>query len=128
MVRRNRPLLEKVVQNSAQRELDKTIYELPDPPRLELVNGLLNSLGVHADNILDQKFVNRKQQEDAIFEQIKEEYNFDEIKDAFDEATVPHQIFSMVGRIVILTRSLNFYRRAMKIENLLHFYLIRDKV
>ena len=117
MVRRHRPLLEKVVQNSAQRELDKTIYELPDPPRLELVNGLLNSLGVHADNILDQKF-----------EQIKEEYNFDEIKDAFDEATVPHQIFSMVGRIVILTRSLNFYRRAMKIENLLHFYLIRDKV
>ena len=128
MVRRHRPLLEKVVQNSAQRELDKTIYELPDPPRLELVNGLLNSLGVHADNILDQKFVNKKQQEDAIFKQIKEEYNFDEIKDAFDEATVPHQIFSMVGRIVILTRSLNFYRRAMKIENLLHFYLIRDKV
>ena len=53
MVRRHRPLLEKVVQNSVQRELDKTIYELPDPVRLELVDGLLSSLGVHADDILD---------------------------------------------------------------------------
>ena len=53
MVRRHRPLLEKVVQNSVQRELDKTIYELPDSVRLELVDGLLNSLGVHADDILD---------------------------------------------------------------------------
>ena len=36
--------------------------------------------------------MNRKQQEDAALENIKEEYGFDEIKDAFDEAAGPHQL------------------------------------
>ena len=36
--------------------------------------------------------MNRKQQEDAALENIKEEYGFDEIKDAFDEAASPHQL------------------------------------
>ena len=62
---------------------------MPDPPKLELGDGLLNTLGVKADDILEQKFVNQKQQEDAVLEQIKEEHNFDKIKDAFDEGTTP---------------------------------------
>ena len=44
------------------------------PPKLELGDGLLNSVGVEADDILDQKFVNKKQQEDAVLEQIKDDY------------------------------------------------------
>ena len=80
------------VQDSVQKELDDTIYELPDPPKLELGDGLLNLLGVQADDILEQNFVNQKQQEDAVLEQIKEEDSFDEIKNAFDEAAVPHQL------------------------------------
>ena len=44
---------EKVVQGSVQQELDKVIYELPDPPKLELGDDLLNSLGVEADDILE---------------------------------------------------------------------------
>ena len=71
------------VQDSVQKELDDMIYELPD---------LLNLLGVQADDILEQNFVNQKQQEDAVLEQIKEEDSFDEIKNAFDEAAVPHQL------------------------------------
>ena len=59
--------------------MDDTIYELPDYPKPELGDGLLNTLGVEADDILDQEFVNKKQQEDEVLEQIKEEYNFDEI-------------------------------------------------
>ena len=77
---------EKVVQDSVQQESDDTIYELPDPPKLVLGDGLLNWLGVEADDILDREFVSRKQEEDPVLEQIKEEYNFDEIKDAFDNA------------------------------------------
>ena len=51
LVHRHRLLLgkkakEKVFQDSIQEELDDTIYELPDPPKLELGHGLLNSLGV----------------------------------------------------------------------------------
>ena len=88
---------EKVPLDSIQKELYDTIYELPDPPKLELGDGLLNSLGVQADDILEQKFVNQKQQEDVALEQIKEDYNFDEIKDAFDEGTVPQQLDFFYG-------------------------------
>ena len=35
---------EKIVKDSVQSELGETIYELPDPPRLELGDDLLNSL------------------------------------------------------------------------------------
>ena len=77
--------------------MDDTIYELPYPPKLELGDGLLDPLGVEADDILEQTFINKKQQEHAIFKQIKEDYNFDEIKDAFDEGAVPHQLDFFYG-------------------------------
>ena len=51
----------KQVKDNAQQELDDTIYELPDPPKLELGDGLLNLLAVQADDSLEQKFVNKKQ-------------------------------------------------------------------
>ena len=41
------------VQDSVRKELDDTIYELPNPPKLELADGLLNSLGVQADDIFE---------------------------------------------------------------------------
>ena len=74
--------------------MDDAIYELPDPPKPELGNSLLNLLGVEADDISEQKYVNKK---DAALEQIKEDYNFDEIKDAFDEGVVPHQLDFFYG-------------------------------
>ena len=57
----------------------------------------MNTLGVQADDIFEQKFVNQKQEEDAVLEQIKKEYNFDEIKDAFDERTVLQQLDFIYG-------------------------------
>ena len=54
-------------------------------------------LGVEADDILEQKYVNKKQKEDAALEKIKEDYNLDEIKDAFDECAVPHQLDFFYG-------------------------------
>ena len=59
---------------------------------------MLNSLGVEANDILEQKFINKKQQEDAFLEQIKEDYNFDKIKDAFDEGAFLHQLDFFYGR------------------------------
>ena len=38
--------------------------------------------------------MNKKQLENEALENIKEEYSFQEIKDAFNEASVPHPIFS----------------------------------
>ena len=54
---------EKVVHGSVQQELDDAIYELPDPPKLELGDDLLNSFGVEADDILEQKYVYKKTRE-----------------------------------------------------------------
>ena len=47
------------VQDSVWKELDDTIYELPNPPKLELADGLLNSLGVQADDIFEQTFLKK---------------------------------------------------------------------
>ena len=48
---------EKVVQDSVQQELGDTIYQLPNPPKLELGDGFLNLLGVEADDILEQNIL-----------------------------------------------------------------------
>ena len=77
--------------------MDNTIYKLPGPPKLELRDGLLNVLHTETDNILDKKFVNIKEEEDSVLEQLKDEYNFDDIKDAFDKGTVPHQLELFYG-------------------------------
>lgn len=79
------------VKDNVQKELDSTIFELPDPPKHELGDSLISLLGVEADDILEQKFVDKKEQEDPVLEAVKEEYNFDEIKDALDQAIVPQQ-------------------------------------
>ena len=79
--------------NNIQKELDDKIYELPDdPPKLELGDGLINVLGAQPDDILDGKFVNKKKQEDEARKNFKEEYGFEEIKDAFNEGSVPNQL------------------------------------
>ena len=46
---------------------------------------------------MDEKFLNKKQLEDEVLENIKEEYGFDEMKDAFDEGAVPHQLEFFYG-------------------------------
>ena len=79
-------------------EIDDKIYEIPDlPPKSELEDGLANVLGQEAEDILMDKFVNSKALKDETLEDIKEEYNFDEIKDAFDDASVPKQLEFFYG-------------------------------
>ena len=77
--------------------MDEKIYELPEPPKLELGDGLLNTLGIEADDILEKESVNKNQLEDETLKQIKEEYNFYEIRDVFDKGTVPQQLDFFYG-------------------------------
>ena len=42
-------------------------------------------LGAETDDILDEKFVKKKKQEDEALKNIKEEFGFEEITDAFDK-------------------------------------------
>ena len=79
-------------------EIDHKIYEIPDLPELELIDSLANILGAEAEDILKENFVNSKKLEDEALENIKEEYGFEEIKNAFDEASVPEQLEFYYGR------------------------------
>ena len=57
-----------------------------------LSDGLANILGPEAEDISDEGFVNKKELQDKVLENIKGEYGFEEINDAFDETSVPHQL------------------------------------
>ena len=71
--------------------MDNKNYQLPnDLPKLELGDGLANILEPEAEDNLDEGFVNKKELEDEVLENIKEEYDFEEIRDAFGEASVTH--------------------------------------
>ena len=106
------------------------IFELlNDPPKLELGDGLVNILGPEAEDILDDEIVNKKELEDEVLENIKEEYCFEEIKDAFDEASVPHRLeFSYGGINEHFIQACYLFHLIMATKGLLLFlYLEKDK-
>lgn len=78
-------------------EIDYAIYEIEDLPKLELGNSRLNALSTEAEDILKDYFVIDKTLEEKTIKQIKEEYHFDEIKGAFDNAAVPQQLEFFYG-------------------------------
>ena len=43
------------------------------------MDGLANALEPEAEDILDERFVNKRELEDEVLENIKEEYGFEEI-------------------------------------------------
>ena len=91
---------ERIAEDAAQKYPENIIYELPDdPPKLELGDGLANLLGIESEDILDEKSVNKKELENEELKNIKEEYGFEEIKDAFDEGAIPNQIDLFYGGI-----------------------------
>ena len=53
---------------------------------------MLNFLSTDTEKILTNDYVNAKKLQDKTLEQIKEEYKFDEIKDAFDEGNKTPQL------------------------------------
>ena len=56
-----------------------------------------NVLGAEAEDVLKENFVNSKKLEDETLENIKEEYSFEEIKDAFHEPSVPQNLEFLYG-------------------------------
>ena len=80
---RTKPEPEKAIEN-----INMAIYEIPYPPKIEIRDPLLNILSTDAEDILKNNYVNDKVLEDKTIEQIKAEFNFDDIKDAFDNRQV----------------------------------------
>ena len=92
-----------------------------------LSDGLANILGPEAEDISDEGFV--KELQDKILENIKGEYGFEEINDAFDETSIPHQLeISMVVSMKTLFRHVTFCHLIITTEGLsLSLYLTKDK-
>lgn len=85
-------------------EIDNKTLDLPAPPKIELGDALAHALGTEAEEILENKYINSKKLQDKTLQNIKEEYNFDDIKDAFDEASIPSTLhFFMVVTVTILS-------------------------
>ena len=73
---------------------------------------------------MEGDFVSSKELEDKTIEQIKDEYKFDKIKDAFDHAAVPHQLeFFYGGDNENFVRACNFCLLTKITMNLYHFYV-----
>ena len=83
-------------------DIDTAIYEMTKIPQLDIVDPLLNFFSIDAEKSSTDDYVNAKKLQDKTLEQIKEEYNFDEIKDAFDVGKIFPQVefFSVVKTII----------------------------
>ena len=49
-------------------EIETAIFEIRDPPKLEIGDPLLNTLGTEAEDILENNFVNSKDLEEKTIE------------------------------------------------------------
>ena len=87
-MRRKKPKSEEVIGN-----IGTAICEIPDPHKIEIEDPLLNVLPTNTENIVKDDYVNDKVIEDKTIEQIKDEYNVDAIKDAFDDGQVLIKFF-----------------------------------
>ena len=94
---RTKPTKEKIKEEKVIDGIDTVIYELPHPPKIEIGNLLLHVLTTEAEGILEDDYVNDKVIQEKTIEQIKDEYNFDDIKDAFDEGKIPPQLEYFFG-------------------------------
>ena len=54
-------------------------------------------MGVAAGDLLEAENISRQGVEDVVLEQIKEEYGFEDIKDAFDNGYVPDSVYFFCG-------------------------------
>ena len=73
-------------------DIDTTIYDVHQSPKIEIGDPLLNFPSTEAKYILADDYVNPEELQDRKTEQIKEEYKFDETKDGFDEEKIPPKL------------------------------------
>ena len=83
-------------------DIDTPICEVPEPHKIEIQDPLLNFLSTDAEGILADDYVNPEELQDRTIEQTKEEYIFDEIKDAFDEGKIPSQLEFFLEETIII--------------------------
>ena len=118
------PPKEKIKEEKVIDDIDMAIYKLPDPPKIEIGDPLLNVLTTEAEGILEDDCVNDKVIQEKTIEQIKDEYKFDDIRDAIDEGKIPPQLeFFLVVIMTILSMLAIFCLSMKTITNSYHFYV-----
>ena len=83
-----KPPKEKTKEEKVTDDINTAIYKLTDPPSIKTGDLLVNVLRTEAEGILEDDYVNDKVIQEKTIEQIKDEYNFDDIKDDFDEEKI----------------------------------------
>ena len=92
-------------------DINTAIYEVPEPHKIEIGEPLLNFLSTDAEAILADDYVNPEELQNKTIDQRKEEYKFDEIKDAFDEGKIPPQLeflFFFEAKMIIFYKLVTF--------------------
>ena len=77
--------------------IDNALKEVPEPPEIELGDSVKKFLSTKADKILQDDYINDNVLNDKTIEEIKDEYNFDQIQDTFDTGKVPPQFEFFFG-------------------------------
>ena len=83
-----KPPKEKTKEEKVTDDINTAIYKLTDPPSIKTGDLLVNVLRTEAEGILEDDYVNDKVIQEKTIEQISDEYNFDDIKDDFDEEKI----------------------------------------
>lgn len=80
---------------------------------------MIDTLGVEVSDLSDSNFITEKEENDAVLEQIKENYNFDDIKELFDDGIMYESVeFFYDGTMKVSSKILIFYILAQIIESL----------
>ena len=94
------------VKTDTQAAIYDALYELTDNhSELELGDGLLQKFVTNTKDLSQADNITKKEEEDVILEQIKNEYEFEDFKDIMDKGNVPENIYFFYGE-----ESDNFYR------------------
>ena len=82
--------------------IDNALKEVPEPPEIELWDSVKKFLSTKADKILQDDYINDNVLNEKTIEEIKDEYNFDQIK-----GKVPPQLLVL---IFLWWRQLEFFK------------------
>ena len=83
-----------------QDAVDDYLHEIPENiPELELEDGLVQTLGIEAEDLLDPRALQtKKEEEDEILKNLMDEYDIEDIKNTMDETgQVPESIYFFYG-------------------------------
>ena len=74
--------------NDIKHEIYELMRNITSPPSLELYDEILN-FSKDAEDMINNDFVRVEELEDKDIQEIKDEYNFEDIKNEFDDGKIP---------------------------------------